>query len=334
MKIAINGFGRIGRMVCRALYESLHKDKLSLVAINDLGDIKSCAHLLKFDSVHGIFKSQVEATKSGISIDGDQVQLTKTPNPEELPWNDLDVDLVLECSGRFTDRDRAAAHLKAGAKKVIVSAPAANADITVVYGINHHEISTDDKIISNASCTTNCLAPVASVLHQTIGIIKGYMTTVHSYTGDQPTVDMGHKDLHRARAAAINIIPTSTGAAKAIGLVIPELKGKLDGCAVRVPTANVSMVDLCFQASKRIGADDINNAIKEAASHQLKGVLSVNDLPLVSGDFNHNPHSSIFDITQTQVVQDDLVRVLSWYDNEWGFSNRMIDLSAFLSSQE
>ena len=332
MKIAINGFGRIGRMVCRALYESPHKDKLDLVAVNDLVDAKTCAHLLQFDSIHGIFAPQVQATDHGLKIAGDEVQLTKVPNPADLPWQDLGVDLVLECSGRFATRDKAAAHLSAGAGRVIVSAPATNADITVVYGINHQDISDEHKIISNASCTTNCLAPVATVLHQVAGIIKGYMTTVHSYTGDQPTVDTAHSDLHRARAAAVNIIPTSTGAAKAIGLVVPELKGKLDGCAVRVPTANVSMVDLTFQSAKSISPDVINKAMQEAAAGRLKGVLTVNNLPLVSSDFNHNSYSSIFDATQTQVVQDDFVRVLSWYDNEWGFSNRMIDLSAYLAA--
>ena len=332
MKIAINGFGRIGRMVCRALYESPHKDKLDLVAVNDLVDAKTCAHLLQFDSIHGIFAPQVQATDHGLKIAGDEVQLTKVPNPADLPWQDLGVDLVLECSGRFATRDKAAAHLSAGAGRVIVSAPATNADITVVYGINHQDISDEHKVISNASCTTNCLAPVATVLHQVAGIIKGYMTTVHSYTGDQPTVDTAHSDLHRARAAAVNIIPTSTGAAKAIGLVVPELKGKLDGCAVRVPTANVSMVDFTFQSAKSISPDVINKAMQEAADGKLKGVLTVNNLPLVSSDFNHNSHSSIFDATQTQVVQDDFVRVLSWYDNEWGFSNRMIDLSAYLAA--
>ena len=333
MKIAINGFGRIGRMVCRALYESPHKDKLDLVAVNDLVDAKTCAHLLQFDSIHGIFAPQVQATEHGLKIAGDEVQLTKVPNPADLPWQDLGVDLVLECSGRFATRDKAAAHLSAGAGRVIVSAPATNADITVVYGINHQDINDEHKIISNASCTTNCLAPVATVLHQVAGIIKGYMTTVHSYTGDQPTVDTAHSDLHRARAAAVNIIPTSTGAAKAIGLVVPELKGKLDGCAVRVPTANVSMVDFTFQSAKSISPDVINKAMQEAADGKLKGVLTVNNLPLVSSDFNHNSHSSIFDATQTQVVQDDFVRVLSWYDNEWGFSNRMIDLSAYLAAK-
>ncbi len=333
MKIAINGFGRIGRMVCRALYESPHKDKLDLVAVNDLVDAKTCAHLLQFDSIHGIFAPQVQATDHGLKIAGDEVQLTKVPNPADLPWQDLGVDLVLECSGRFATRDKAAAHLSAGAGRVIVSAPATNADITVVYGINHQDINDEHKVISNASCTTNCLAPVATVLHQVAGIIKGYMTTVHSYTGDQPTVDTAHSDLHRARAAAVNIIPTSTGAAKAIGLVVPELKGKLDGCAVRVPTANVSMVDLTFQSAKSISPDVINKAMQEAANSRLKGVLTVNNLPLVSSDFNHNSYSSIFDATQTQVVQDDFVRVLSWYDNEWGFSNRMIDLSAYLTAK-
>ncbi|MBE8183037.1 MAG: type I glyceraldehyde-3-phosphate dehydrogenase [Candidatus Portiera sp.] len=333
MKIAINGFGRIGRMLCRALYESPYKNKLELVAINDLVDGATCAHLLKYDSVHGQFAKTVENANDALIIDGEKVKLCKEPNPANLPWGDLGVDLVLECSGRFATRDTAALHLDAGAGRVMVSAPAENADLTVVYGVNHDAIGDEHKVISNASCTTNCLAPLAKVLNDTVGIVKGYMTTVHSYTGDQPTVDTAHKDLRRARAAAINIIPTSTGAAKAIGLVIPELKGKLDGCAVRVPTPNVSMVDLTFMAGKPTSVEEINQSVKQAADGDLKGVLEYNEAPLVSSDMNHNPHSSIFDSTQTQIVQGDFVRVLSWYDNEWGFSNRMVEVAAYLSSK-
>lgn len=333
MKIAINGFGRIGRMLCRALYESPYKNKLELVAINDLVDASTCAHLLKYDSTHGQFAKAVTTEDAALSIDGERVKLCKEPNPANLPWGDLGVDLVLECSGRFATRDTAALHLDAGAGRVMVSAPAENADLTVVYGVNHDAIGDEHKVISNASCTTNCLAPLAKVLHNTVGIVKGYMTTVHSYTGDQPTVDTAHKDLRRARAAATNIIPTSTGAAKAIGLVIPDLKGKLDGCAVRVPTPNVSMVDLTFIAGKSTSVEEINQAVRQAANGELKGVLEYNEAPLVSNDFNHNPHSSIFDSTQTQIVQDDFVRVLSWYDNEWGFSNRMVEVAAYLSDK-
>ena len=333
MKIAINGFGRIGRMVCRALYESPSKEKLELVAINDLVDSATCAHLLRYDSVHGTFGLPVEADENSLNIGKDDVRLVMCPNPAELPWGDLGVDTVLECSGRFTDRDKAAAHLEAGAKRVIISAPATNADMTVVYGVNHRQITEEHQIISNASCTTNCLAPVAGILHKELGLVKGYMTTVHSYTGDQQTVDTAHKDPRRARAAAMNIIPTSTGAAKAIGLVIPELKGKLDGCAVRVPTPNVSMVDLTFIGENKTSVEAINSVMKRAASGDLKGVLGYNDEPLVSSDFNHNPLSSVFDATQTQIVQDDFIRVLSWYDNEWGFSNRMVDLSAYLADK-
>ncbi len=333
MKIAINGFGRIGRMVCRALYESPYKNKLELVAINDLVDATTCAHLLKYDSVHGQFASTVEQEEDALIIAGEKVKLCKEANPAKLPWGDLGVDLVLECSGIFTARDKAALHLEAGAGRVMVSAPAADADLTIVYGVNHTAIGDEHKVISNASCTTNCLAPVAMVLNEAVGIVKGYMTTIHSYTGDQRTVDTAHSDLRRARAAATNIIPTSTGAAKAIGLVLPGLKGKLDGCAVRVPTPNVSMVDLTFLASKPTTVEEINTQMKQAAEGPLKGVLEYNEAPLVSTDFNHNPHSSIFDATQTQIVQDDFVRILSWYDNEWGFSNRMVEVAAYLSSK-
>ena len=330
--IAINGFGRIGRMVCRAWLESPYRNKVKLVAINDLIAADACAHLLQYDSVHGMAPFTVKTEGQSIIMDAEEVQLTAQPKPADLPWGAMDVDIVLECSGRFAAREGAEGHLRAGAKRVIISAPATNPDITVVVGVNHASITDAHKIISNASCTTNCLAPVAMTLHSHLGITKGYMTTVHSYTGDQMPVDTGHKDLRRARAAALNIIPTSTGAAKAVGLVLPQLKGLLDGCAVRVPTANVSMVDLTFQASQQTSSDAINDIMKRAAAAELKGILEVNERPLVSQDFNHNPRSSIFDATQTQVVGGDFVRVLAWYDNEWGFSNRMVELAAHLAT--
>jgi len=327
-KIAINGFGRIGRMICRALYESPYKDKLELVTINDLVDVKVSSHLLKYDTVHGTMKQSVEARGDKLVIDNNEITMTGIASPAELPWQGIDI--VLECSGRFTARDQAEKHLQAGAGKVLISAPANDSDKTIVMGVNHQDITPEDRIISNGSCTTNCLAPVAALLDKHIGIQKGYMTTVHSYTADQSTVDTGHKDLRRARAAAANIIPTSTGAAKALGLVLPSLQGKLDGCAVRVPTANVSMVDLTFVAGKKVQAEEVNQIMVKAAGEEMKGILAVNSLPLVSSDFIHNPHSSIFDRTQTQIVGNDFVRVLSWYDNEWGFSNRMIELAVLV----
>ncbi len=328
-KIAINGFGRIGRMICRALYESPYKDKLELVTINDLVDIKVSSHLLKYDTVHGTMKQSVEARGDKLVIDNNEITMTSIANPAELPWQDIDI--VLECSGRFTARDQAGKHLQAGAGKVLISAPANDSDKTIVMGVNHQDITPEDRIISNGSCTTNCLAPVAALLDKHIGIQKGYMTTIHSYTADQSTVDTGHRDLRRARAAAANIIPTSTGAAKALGLVLPSLQGKLDGCAVRVPTANVSMIDLTFVAGRQVQAEEVNQMMERAAAEEMKGILAVNSLPLVSSDFIHNPYSSIFDTTQTQVVGEDFVRVLSWYDNEWGFSNRMIELAVLVS---
>ena len=328
-KIAINGFGRIGRMICRALYESPYKDKLELVTINDLVDIKVSSHLLKHDTVHGTMKQSVEARGDKLIIDNNEITMTSIANPAELPWQDIDI--VLECSGRFTARDQAGKHLQAGAGKVLISAPANDSDKTIVMGVNHQDITPKDRIISNGSCTTNCLAPVAALLDKHIGIQKGYMTTIHSYTADQSTVDTGHRDLRRARAAAANIIPTSTGAAKALGLVLPSLQGKLDGCAVRVPTANVSMIDLTFVAGRQVQAEEVNQIMERAAAEEMKGILAVNSLPLVSSDFIHNPYSSIFDTTQTQVVGEDFVRVLSWYDNEWGFSNRMIELAVLVS---
>ena len=327
-KIAINGFGRIGRMVCRALYE---KNKYSqLCAINDLAAPQTSAHLLKYDSVHQQMPASIKIKNGSLLINEHSIHLLSNANPSELPWQELGIDIVLECSGRFTSRAKAAQHLSAGAERVLISAPATDADKTIVVGVNDKEITSADKIISNGSCTTNCLAPVAALLDKHIGIEKGYMTTVHAYTADQATVDVAHKDLRRARAAAINIIPTSTGAAKALGLVLPALKGKLDGCAVRVPTANVSMIDLTILASRSTNPEEINRIMTEAAAGELANILAVNTLPLVSSDFIHDPHSSIFDATQTQVVGDNFVRVLAWYDNEWGFSNRMVELVAAL----
>ena len=323
-RVAINGFGRIGRLVFRAYLEK-KPEAFEIVAINDLFTPSTCAHLLKYDSVHGVLAQSVSAEDDHLNIDGKSIRLTAERDPSQLPWAEMGVDIVLECTGIFADKDKAAAHLRAGASKVVISAPASGADKTIVYGVNHTQLSADDSIISNASCTTNCLAPVVSVLHALTGLEEGYMTTIHSYTGDQQTVDTAHSDLRRARAAALNIIPTSTGAAKAIGLVIPELAGKLDGCAIRVPTANVSMVDLCFQSSADTTVENINKALRAASEGALKGVLGYNDAPLVSSDFNHDPRSSIFDGTQTQVVGNRFCRILSWYDNEWGFSNRMID---------
>ena len=329
-KVAINGFGRIGRLVFRAYLEQ-NPEAFEIVAINDLFDSETCAHLLKYDSVHGTLAQSVSAGESELQVADKKIRLTAERDPSQLPWSELGVDIVLECTGIFADKDKAAAHLRAGATKVVVSAPASGVDKTIVYGVNHDQLSSEDSIISNASCTTNCLAPVVRVLHDLVGIENGYMTTIHSYTGDQQTVDTAHKDKRRARAAALNIIPTSTGAAKAIGLVMPELSGKLDGCAIRVPTANVSMVDLCFTASKDATPEAINAAMLKAADGALSGVLGYNDLPLVSSDFNHDARSSIFDATQTQVVGSRFCRILSWYDNEWGFSNRMIDTTSHFS---
>lgn len=324
LKVAINGFGRIGRNVLRAIVESGRKD-LTVVAINDLGPIETNAHLLRFDSVHGRFPSQVSVEGDHLVVDGMRIQVTAIKDPADLPHNALGVDIALECTGIFTSKEKAAAHLKAGAKRVLVSAPADNADNTIVYGVNHAGLSKDHIVVSNGSCTTNCLAPVAKVLNDTVGIVHGYMTTVHSYTGDQPTLDTIHKDLYRGRAAALSSIPTSTGAAKAIGLVLPELKGKLDGAAIRVPTPNVSLIDLKIVANRPTDANEINAAMRRAASQELKGVLAVTDAPNVSSDFNHDPHSATFHLDQTKVIDGTFVRVLAWYDNEWGFSNRMAD---------
>jgi glyceraldehyde 3-phosphate dehydrogenase len=329
LRVAINGFGRIGRNVLRAIVESGRTD-IEVVAINDLGPVETNAHLLRFDSVHGRFPADVKVDGESIIINGKAIKVTAVKNPAELPHRDLRVDIALECTGIFTARDKAALHLEAGAKRVIVSAPADNADFTVVYGVNHQGLTKDHLVISNASCTTNCLAPVVKVLHDAIGIDHGMMTTIHSYTGDQPTLDTLHKDLYRGRAAALNMIPTSTGAAKAIGLVIPDLKGKLDGISIRVPTPNVSVVDFKFIARKATTKEEINAAIKAAADGPLKGILGYTNAPNVSMDFNHDPHSSVFHMDQTKVMEGKMVSILSWYDNEWGFSNRMSDTAVAL----
>jgi glyceraldehyde 3-phosphate dehydrogenase len=324
VRVAINGFGRIGRNILRAIAESGRQD-IEVVALNDLAPVETNAHLLRFDSVHGRFAGEVTVKGDTISVGNGTIKVTAVKDPAQLPWKDLGVDIALECTGIFTARDKASAHLTAGAKAVLVSAPAEGADLTVVYGVNHDKLTKQHKVVSNASCTTNCLAPVAKVLNDAIGIDKGFMTTVHSYTNDQPSLDQVHKDLYRARAAALNIIPTSTGAAKAVGLVLPELAGRLDGVAIRVPTPNVSVVDFKFVAKKSTSKDEVNAAIKRAAEQQLKGILGYTDAPNVSMDFNHDPHSSVFHMDQTKVMDGTLVRVMAWYDNEWGFSNRMAD---------
>ncbi len=322
VKVAINGFGRIGRNVLRAIIESGRTD-IEVVAINDLGPVETNAHLLRYDSVHGRFPAPVSTTESTIDVGRGPIEVTAIRNPADLPW--AHVDIVLECTGIFTSKEACQAHLDNGSSRVLISAPGKDADKTIVYGVNHQTLTADDIIVSNASCTTNCLAPVAYVLNNAIGLKRGFMTTIHSYTGDQPTLDTMHKDLYRARAAAMSMIPTSTGAAKAVGLVLPELNGKLDGVAIRVPTPNVSVVDLTFEAERDTTADEINAAIHAAAAGQLNGILGVTDAKLVSMDFNHDPHSSIFATDQTKVMDGNMCRVLSWYDNEWGFSNRMAD---------
>ncbi|WP_353472361.1 type I glyceraldehyde-3-phosphate dehydrogenase [Salipiger sp. H15] len=322
VKVAINGFGRIGRNVLRAIIESGRTD-IEVVAINDLGPVETNAHLLQFDSVHGRFPHRVSVSGDTIDAGRGPIKVTAERNPADLPW--AHVDVVMECTGIFTDREKAAAHLANGASRVLVSAPSAGADKTIVYGVNDNTLTKDDLIVSNASCTTNCLSPVAKVLNDTVGIKKGFMTTIHSYTGDQPTLDTMHKDLYRARAAAMSMIPTSTGAAKAVGLVLPELNGKLDGVAIRVPTPNVSVVDLVFEAERETTVEEINDAVRVAANGKLNGILGYTDKKNVSIDFNHDPHSSIFHTDQTKVMDGTMVRILSWYDNEWGFSNRMSD---------
>ena len=327
VRVAVNGFGRIGRNIVRAIFESGRKD-IDVVAINDLGPVETNAHLLRYDSVHGRFPHEVKVAGDTINIGTEKFNVCAVKDPSQLPWKELGIDIALECTGIFTAKDKASAHLAAGAKRVLISAPGENSDLTVVYGVNHDKLSKDHIIVSNASCTTNCLAPVAKVLNDAIGIDKGFMTTIHAYTGDQPTLDTMHKDLYRARAAAMSMIPTSTGAAKAIGLVIPELKGRLDGTSIRVPTPNVSCVDFKFVAKRATTVEEINAAIKAAAEGKLKGVLGFTLEPNVSIDFNHNPNSSTFHMDQTKVIEGTLVRILTWYDNEWGFSNRMSDTAA------
>jgi glyceraldehyde 3-phosphate dehydrogenase len=321
-KVAINGFGRIGRNILRAIIESGRTD-IEVVAINDLGPVETNAHLLQFDSVHGRFPVEVKSTEDSIDVGRGPIRVTAIKSPADLPWSDVDV--VLECTGIFTSKEACQAHLDNGSSRVLISAPGKDADKTIVYGVNHASLTAEDIVVSNASCTTNCLAPVAYVLNNAIGIERGFMTTIHSYTGDQPTLDTMHKDLYRARAAGLSMIPTSTGAAKAVGLVLPELNGKLDGVAIRVPTPNVSVVDLTFTASRATDADEINAAVRKAADGPLKGILGYTDRQLVSSDFNHDPHSSVFHTDQTKVMDGNMVRILSWYDNEWGFSSRMAD---------
>ena len=330
VRVGINGFGRIGRLVLRAALEAKRKD-IVFVAVNDLGSAAANAHLLAHDSVHGPFPGKVSATRNAIKIGGQKVRVLAERDPAKLPWAELGVDIVLECTGLFTKREAAAQHLEAGAKKVLISAPSGDADIMVVYGVNDDKLRKKHRVISNASCTTNCLAPVADVLDRTVGIKHGFMTTIHAFTGDQRTVDTLHEDPRRARAASVSMIPTSTGAARAVGLVLPKLKGKLDGTAIRVPTPNVSLIDLTIEAKKKTTVEKINAAMVRAAQgNRLKGILTVNDAPLVSTDFNHDPASSIFDLSETQVLDGTFVRVLSWYDNEWGFSNRMSDVAVAL----
>ena len=328
VRVAINGFGRIGRNVLRAIIENNRTD-ISVIAINDLGPVKTNAHLLKFDSIQGKFPNKIDISENTIDVGTGPIRVTAIKNPEELPWNDIDI--ALECTGIFNEKEAAGKHLKNGSKRVLVSAPCTNADKTIVFGVNHKTLTKNDLVISNASCTTNCLAPVVKVLHEKLEIKRGFMTTVHSYTGDQPTLDTMHSDLYRSRAAAINMIPTSTGAARAVGLVIPELNGKLDGVSIRVPTPNVSVVDLTFESSKETSESEINSTIKNSSLNELKGVLGYTEEKLVSMDFNHDPHSSIFAADQTKVLQKNMVRVLSWYDNEWGFSNRMADTALEIS---
>ncbi len=330
VKVAINGFGRIGRNILRAIIESGRED-IQVVAINDLGPVETNAHLLRFDSVHGRFPHKVTVSGDAIDAGRGPIRVTAIRDPSTLPHKELGVDVALECTGIFTSRDKAAAHLKAGAKLVLVSAPADGADLTVVYGVNHDKLKAEHLVVSNGSCTTNCLAPVAKVLNDTIGIEHGFMTTIHSYTGDQPTLDTLHNDLYRGRAAALSSIPTSTGAAKAIGLVLPELNGKLDGSAIRVPTPNVSLIDLKVVSKRATTKDEINAAMRRAAEQELKGVLAITDAPNVSSDFNHDPHSSTFHMDQTKVIDGTFVRVMAWYDNEWGFSNRMADTAVAMA---
>ncbi len=331
VRVAINGFGRIGRLVLRAAAEAGRND-VQVIGVNDLGSVEANAHLLRYDSVHGRYPKDVSVNGDSINVGSGPIKVTAERDPAQLPWGELGVDVVLECTGIFTKRAEAAKHIAAGARKVLISAPSGDADQTVVYGVNHDMLKAGHEVVSNASCTTNCLAPVAKVINDAIGIERGFMTTVHAYTGDQPVLDTLHKDLHRARAAASSMIPTSTGAARAVGLVLPELAGKLDGTAIRVPTPNVSLVDLTFTAARNTSVEEINGTISAAAAGPLSGVLATNDEPLVSIDFNHSSASSTFDLGQTQVVEGRFIRVLSWYDNEWGFSNRMSDVAALLGN--
>ena len=331
IRIGINGFGRIGRLVLRAAAEAGRND-VHVVGINDLGPVETNAHLLRYDSVHGRFPGEIRVADDSIDVGGGPIKVSAERDPAKLPWRDLGVDVALECTGIFTKREAATQHLDAGARKVLISAPAADADLTVVYGVNHDKLTEEHVVVSNASCTTNCLAPVAKVLNDAIGIERGFMTTIHAYTGDQPVLDTLHKDLHRARAAATSMIPTSTGAARAVGLVLPELAGKLDGTAIRVPTPNVSLIDLTFSAARATSVEEVNAAMSAAADGPLGGVLTVSDGPLVSIDFNHSQASSTFDLGQTQVIEERFVRILSWYDNEWGFANRMSDVAALLGT--
>jgi glyceraldehyde 3-phosphate dehydrogenase len=330
VKVAINGYGRIGRNIMRALYESGRTDEISIVAINDLGDANSNAHLTQYDTAHGKFPGTVSVDGGDLVVNGDRVRVFAERDPSKLPWAELGVDVVMECTGLFRSSKTAGAHITAGAKKVIISAPGESVDNTIVYGVNHDTLKSTDVIISNASCTTNCLAPLAKVLHESIGIEHGLMTTIHAYTNDQVLTDVYHKDLRRARSATMSQIPTKTGAAAAVGLVLPELNGKLDGFSMRVPTINVSVVDLCFTASRPTTVEEVNAAVKAACEGSMKGIMGYNTAPLVSIDFNHDPHSSVFDATLTKVMQGSLVKVLSWYDNEWGFSNRMLDTTLVL----
>ena len=331
INVAINGYGRIGRNVLRALYESGRTSEVQVVAINDLGDAKILGHLTRYDTAHGKFPGTVEVADGAIVVNGDRIRVTSERDPSKLPWGELGVDVVLECTGLFTKKEKAAAHLAAGARKVLISAPGTDVDATVVYGVNHGVLKASDTVISNASCTTNCLAPMAQVLHQKFGLLQGLMTTVHAYTNDQVLTDVYHEDVRRARSATQSMIPTKTGAAAAVGLVLPELKGKLDGFAIRVPTINVSIVDLTFTAGRATTVEEVNAAVKEAANGRLKGILAYTEEPLVSVDFNHNPASSTFDATLTKVIEGTLVKVCSWYDNEWGFSNRMLDTALALA---
>jgi|TARA_B110000977_G_C11062467_1_gene486510 glyceraldehyde 3-phosphate dehydrogenase len=334
INVAISGFGRIGRLVLRSIIENKRKD-INVVAINDLAPVETNAFLLSYDSIHGPLKEKVSINKGQMVIDKKRITVLKERDPKQLPWKKLKIDIVFECTGLFTSKDTASMHLTAGAKKVLVSAPCTDADKTIVYGVNHESLTKKDTVVSNASCTTNCLAPVTKVLNDNFGIVHGYMTTIHSYTGDQKVLDTFHSDPRRARAAALSMIPTSTGAAKAVGLVMPELAGKLDGTAIRVPTPNVSLIDFKFVTKKKVTADAINSAMTKASkSKNLKGILTVNSEPLVSTDFNHNPASSNFDLTQTQVIDGSFGRILSWYDNEWGFSNRMCDTAVVMSKSK